>query len=107
MDPLKQMEAEMKIRNLSRGTQQQYLRVLRLFSDHFGKPAEELEVTDVRRFLLATLDRGLSPSTVKVYRAAIHFFYRTLGRSEMMVSVLSNLALSIEKDERMRIMDRG
>lgn len=87
MDPLKQMEAEMKIRNLSLGTQRGYLRVVKLFSEHFGKPAEELETEDVRSFLLATLDRGLSPSTVKVYRAAIHFFFRTLGRSDMMVSI--------------------
>ena len=55
MEPLKQMEAEMKIRNLSHGTQQEYLRIVGLFSEHFGKPAEELEATDIRSFLLATL----------------------------------------------------
>ena len=81
MDSLKQMEAEMKIRNLSRGTQQQYLRVLRLFSDHFGKPAEELEVKDVRSFLLATLDRGLSPSTVKVVIGSLKRPYSGFPRS--------------------------
>ena len=37
MEPMAQMEAEMKLRNFSPRTQAEYLRVVRAFSLHFGQ----------------------------------------------------------------------
>lgn len=88
MEPMTQMEAEMKLRNFSERTQQAYLRVVQVFSAHFGKPPEQLGTEQVREYLLDLRDgRQLSPSTVKTYRAALQFFYRTQGRPEVVAPI--------------------
>lgn len=89
MEPMTQMEAEMKLRNFSPRTQQEYLRVVRAFSTRFGKAPEELGTQQVREYLLDVRDRRqLSPSTLKVYRAALRFFYAsTQGRPEVVAAV--------------------
>lgn len=89
MEPMTQMEAEMKLRNFSPRTQREYLRVVGAFSTHFGKPPEQLGTEQVRAYLLDVRDRRqLSPSTLKVYRAALRFFYETTqGRPEVVAPV--------------------
>lgn len=89
MDLLSRMEAEMKLRNLSPRTQEEYLRNVRALSARCGRPADELGAEEVREYLLDARERrGLSPSTLKVYRAALHFFFgTTLGRPEVVGSV--------------------
>lgn len=89
MEPMTQMEAEMKLRNFSEGTQREYLRVVRLFSAHFDKPPERLGTEQVREYLLDLRDRRkLSPSTLKVYRAALRFFYESAqGRPEVVAPI--------------------
>lgn len=89
MEPMAQMEAEMKLRNFSPRTQEEYLRVVRAFSAHFDKAPEELGTEHVREYLLDVRDRRkLSPSSLKVYRAALRFFYMsTQGRPEVVAVV--------------------
>jgi site-specific recombinase XerD len=79
MDLLNRMAAEMKLRNFSLRTQEEYLRTVRAFSKRFGKPAEQLGKAEVRQYLLEGLEvRQLSPSSLKVYRAALRFFFATV-----------------------------
>jgi site-specific recombinase XerD len=88
MEPMAQMEAEMKLRNFSPRTQEEYLRVVRAFATHFGKAAAELGTEQVREYLLDVRDRRkLSPSTLKVYHAALRFFYASQGRPEVVAAV--------------------
>lgn len=89
MNPTERMEAEMKLRNFSPRTQAEYLRCVRVFSQRFGQAPEALGEEEVRRYLLEVRDvRGLSPSTLKVYRTALKFFYGVaLGRPEVVASV--------------------
>lgn len=87
MEPMTQMEAEMKLRNFSERTQREYLRVVRVFSAHFGKPPEQLGTEQVREYLLDVRNRR-APSTLKVYRAALRFFYESaLGRPEVVAPI--------------------
>ena len=91
MVEMTRMAAEMKLRNFSPGTQEEYLRVVGVFSGFFGKRPEELGTEEVRTFLLDGRERRkLSPSTLRGYRAALRFFFEsTLGRPEV-VGVVSS-----------------
>lgn len=89
MEPMTRMKAEMKLRNYSSGTQEEYLRVVRNFARYFGKPLEDLGADEVREYLLDVRDiRKLSPATLRVYRAAIRFFYASaMGRPEVVAGI--------------------
>ncbi len=88
MSPMTKMEAEMKLRNFSPRTQQEYARCVRAFSTHFGQAPEGLGTEHVREYLLGLREeRKLSPSSLKVYRAALRFFYRIQGRPEVVEGI--------------------
>ena len=57
MEPMAEMEAEMKLRNFSPRTQREYLRVVRAFSKHFDQAPEELGAQHVREYLLDVRDQ--------------------------------------------------
>ncbi len=89
MDEMARMEAEMKLRGFSPATQAEYLRNVRCFAAFFGrKSPARLGVNEVREYLLDVRDRRqLSPSTLKVYRAGIRFFFAVMGRPEVVAVV--------------------
>lgn len=89
MDAMARMEAEMKLRNFSPATQAEYSRCVRCFAEHFGRRSPEgLGRDEVRQYLLEVRDRRkLSPSTLKVYRAGIRFFYEVMGCPEVVAVV--------------------
>jgi len=91
MDAMRRMEAAMKLRNFSPRTQAVYLRSVQSFSARYGKPAEELGEAEVREYLLEMLEqRRLSPSSLKVYRAGLKFFFTAaLGRPEVVGTVVT------------------
>jgi site-specific recombinase XerD len=87
MEPMTVMEAEMKLRNFRPGTQREYLRIVHKFAARFGEEPQKLGTEQVRRYLLELRDqRKLSPSTVKVHRAALRFFYLTTQQRPEVVS---------------------
>jgi len=83
------MEAEMKVRNLSPRTQAEYLRVVRSFLRFCGQMPETVGTEEVLRYLLDLRDRRQrSPSTLKVQRAAIRFYFASgLGRPEVVAGI--------------------
>jgi integrase/recombinase XerD len=85
MEGMARMEAEMKLRNFSARTQEHYRRVVQRYEELFGRPPEQLGADKVRAYLLDLRDRrGLSPSSLKVHRAALKFFYgKALGCPEV------------------------
>ncbi|NJO56363.1 MAG: tyrosine-type recombinase/integrase [Rhodospirillales bacterium] len=81
------MKADMKLRNFSPKTQDEYLRGVQVFLARYTKPAEELGEDEVREYLLE-IQATRSASTLKVYRAGLKFFFgSTLGRPEVVASV--------------------
>ena len=95
MDLLDRMKAEMKLRNLSP-----------------RKPAEQLGEAEIRQYLLERLEgRRLSPASLKVYRAALRFFFATvLGRPEEIARIGSpkvprKLPLVLSGTEVERLLD--
>lgn len=89
MTPLRQkMEADLRLRNLSSGTRDHYLRHVGRFARHFGRSPDQLGNDEVRAFLLHLEERGLAPATRIVYHAALRFLYtETLGRPEVMATI--------------------
>jgi integrase/recombinase XerD len=75
------MLAEMELRGMAAATKKSYLTCCRLFVAHFMKSPEQLQMEDVRTFLLyLTRERKIGPSTVHVYLSAIEFLYRHVLR---------------------------
>jgi integrase/recombinase XerD len=83
MTPLRQrMLEDMRMRNLSTGTQASYVRAVARFAQHFGRSPEVLGYEQVREYLLYLIEeRRVSWSTYNLCRSALQFVYRvTLGR---------------------------
>jgi integrase/recombinase XerD len=82
MTPLRQrMIDDMRMRNLSKHTQEAYVRAVAKFAQYFGKPPDQLDRSHIREYLLHLLKGGSSWSLYNQVRCALHFFYRVcLGK---------------------------
>jgi site-specific recombinase XerD len=83
MTPLrKRMFEDMRMRNLSPGTQANYVRAVACFAKYFNRSPEVLTHEHVRQYLLYLIqERHLSRSSYNVVRCGLQFLYRvTLGR---------------------------
>jgi len=79
------MDADMRLRNLSTRTREQYISCVSFFARRYDRSPAELGAQEVREFLLLLVDEGRAPSTVHVYRAALNFLYTyTLEHPEVM-----------------------
>jgi len=76
------MIEDMRVRNLSENTQQQYVRYVAKFAEHFGKSPDLLGPEDVRTYqVYLTEQRHASWGVLNVVVCALRFFYRaTLGK---------------------------
>ncbi len=79
------MEADLRLRNLSPSTQSAYLRCVHRFVAYHMRSPAEMGAKEVRDFLVHLRDeRKLTPSSIKVYVAALNFLYtNTLQRPEV------------------------
>ena len=67
---------EAKLRGLSKHTQEEYYFKVKLFQDHYDKPATELSVDNVRDYLYyLTTERQLTSGTINVYNSGLRFLY--------------------------------
>jgi integrase/recombinase XerD len=82
MTPLRQrMIDDMRMRNLSKHTQEAYVRAVAKFAQHFGKSPEQLDRGHIREYLLHLIRGGAGWSLYNQVRCAIHFLYRVcLGK---------------------------
>jgi site-specific recombinase XerD len=81
------MLEDLKLRRYRPGTIEAYLRCARAFAAYHRRPPEEMGEEEIRKFLLHLIDeRKASPSSHKMYLAAVKFLYGvTLGRPEVAV----------------------
>lgn len=89
MTPLRhKMTDDLRLRNLSEGTREAYLRCVARFAAYYRLSPDKLGAQDVREFLLGLDLAGRAPATRAVYHAALKFLYvHTLGRPEVMATV--------------------
>ena len=69
------MREDLALRGMSVATIDIYVRCARKFAEHFGRSPCAMGMREVRAFLLHLTGRGLSPSTLCVYRGALRFLY--------------------------------
>lgn len=80
---LQRLNVDMKLRGLSINTQESYSLSVRKFLEFTGRPVEDLDEEDVRRYLIQLLrENKVTTSTINTYSAAIRFFFAvTLNRT--------------------------
>jgi integrase/recombinase XerD len=83
MTPLRQrMIDDLRLRNYSPLTTQQYIQRVARFAKHFGKSPEHLTLEHIRLYQIHLLNDGASAQTIRQYGVALRFFYcTTLGKS--------------------------
>ncbi len=76
------MLQDLRIRNLSPGTQENYVRAVAAFARHFGRSPAVLGPEEIRAWQVHLVqDRGVSWSTLNIAVCALRFLYRfTLDR---------------------------
>jgi site-specific recombinase XerD len=73
---LAKLKFDVELRGLSNHTQAEYYTKVKLFQNHFDKPATELGVEDVRQFLhYLTIGKKLAPESVNTYNSGLRFLY--------------------------------
>lgn len=82
------MQSDLRLRNLSPRTVSGHLACARRFIAFHGRPADELDESDVRAFLHHLEAQGLGAATRKAHVAALRFLYRvTLRRPEVVDAI--------------------
>ncbi|ODA39971.1 tyrosine-type recombinase/integrase [Desulfosporosinus sp. BG] len=67
---------DVELRGLSKNTQAEYYTKVKLFQEHYNKPATELGEEDIRFFLhYLTTERKLASGSVNTYNSALRFLY--------------------------------
>ena len=73
---LAKLKFEMELRGSSQHTKDEYYTKVKLFQDHFDKPATELGIEHVRQFLYyLTTEKKLTSGSVNTYNAGLRFLY--------------------------------
>ncbi|MCL2082637.1 MAG: phage integrase N-terminal SAM-like domain-containing protein [Oscillospiraceae bacterium] len=75
-EALQKMSDDIKLRGLAKSTYENYTRNVKKFLAFCNRPIEELDETDVRRFVQFLIDEGkYSLRTVNQHSTAIRFFF--------------------------------
>ena len=84
ISPLRQrMIEDMTIRGFTAGTQQSYIRVVRDFTAFLGRPPDQADAEDLRRYQLHMRSQGASATSMNAAVSALRFFFGvTLGRED-------------------------
>jgi integrase/recombinase XerD len=101
-----QMQGDMELRGFSKPTQKTYIREVRRFVQHFGKPPEELGEKEIKEYLLHVVrDRKISLSTLKQYYSALRFLYKITLQRDWVVDKIpypkqtTKLPVILDKEE--------
>jgi site-specific recombinase XerD len=82
------MDADLRLRNLSERTRKEYLDAASKFVRHFMRSPAEMGKTEVQEYLRGLVAAGAGPAKVRMEVAGIKFLYRvTLGRPEVVAEI--------------------
>jgi len=86
-DYLEKIEIELKARNYSIKTVKSYLRCLKEYFAFRKKNLRQLDVANIKSFLLKKQEKGYSAQTINLYLNAIKFFYKKIIRTSEKISL--------------------
>ena len=73
---LEKVKFDITLRGLSKNTQDEYYTKAKQFQDFYDKPATELNVEDIQKYLYYLLtEKGLSSGTINTYNSGLRFLY--------------------------------
>jgi Site-specific recombinase XerD len=76
---LAKLKFELELRGLSKHTQAEYYTEVKLFQDHFDKPATELDIEHIRQYLhYLTAEKNLASGSVNTYNSELRFLYNAI-----------------------------
>lgn len=89
MSPLRQrMIDDLRVRNYSPRTIQQYVSQVAAFARYFKKSPDQLGPAHIRGFQVHLIERGLSWSSFNIAVSALRFFYRVTLKKDWMIEHL-------------------
>lgn len=89
ISPLRQrMLEDMRIRDLTIGTQTGYIRAVKRFSDYLGRSPDTASAEDLRLFQLHMVEEGATTSTLNATVVGLRFFFEvTLSQPELLKKI--------------------
>ena len=73
---LEKLKFDVELRGLSKNTKDEYFTKVKIFQNHFDKPATELGEKDIREFLhYLSTEKGLTSGSVNSYNSGLRFLY--------------------------------
>ena len=73
---LAKLKADLEIRGRSKETIKEYMTKVRLYQDHYDKPADEMGIEEIQEYLhYLLMEKKLSASSVNTYNSALRFVY--------------------------------
>jgi site-specific recombinase XerD len=82
------MARDLAIKNLARGTREQYLRCCTLFAGYHMVSPRQMGVEEVKEYLWYLLENGASAEKLKMHLAALKFLYGvTLDRNDVVAKI--------------------
>ena len=82
-DPLRRMQQDMRIRNLSPRTIECYLRHVAAFARHFGKSPEQLDQQHIRQYQVYLVEERHASWSLFNQAGMIHLFVNLLQGKEL------------------------
>lgn len=82
---------ELKLFNYSAMTIRNYIEAISTFAKYHGKSPDILGSEDIKAFLLHSQSRGLAPSSTRILRCAILFFFKHVLKKPMEVEHLPSM----------------
>jgi len=86
-DYLEKIEIELKVKNYSIKTVKGYLRCLKEYFAFRKKNLWQLDVANIKSFLLKKQEKGYSPQTINLYLNAIKFFYKKIIKTPKKINL--------------------
>ncbi len=73
-----QMVTEFTLRGYSPKTQKSYLRYMKSYTDHFGKPPDKMGEQEIKEYLHFLITQNKSQSCINAAYSALKFFYENV-----------------------------
>ncbi len=79
------MSEELTLMGYSKKTTSAYVKSVKLLLQYYNKTPGAITEEDIRKFLIHKRNENLAPSTMRIYRCAIRFFYTIILEKEIKV----------------------
>lgn len=84
------MAEELSLTGYSKKTVASYVRSVRLLLEYFDKTPKQITEDDIRQFLIFKRNQNLCPSTMRIYRCGIRYFYTNIVPRDLKIPQIAS-----------------